>query len=235
MAPESTMSTTESASDTTTVRPRELERERFLLARRPGSPAMRSSSGFLGVVPVVCAFSIARSACLESLTSCCWRMASMAETLPARHAGAQALASSTRKDAAAMPATTAGLITRGMPWAVPESELRSIASNARAELLSMAATPASPAASPTGMPTRPMAAASRSTVLLSWRLDAPSEESRPNWRVRSATEIEKELPIIPMAATTMTPPITATMPRSDSMVALSSLAIPWRESRRPWR
>jgi hypothetical protein len=51
MAPESTMSTTESASDTTTVRPRELERERFLLARRPGSPAMRSSSGALRRLP----------------------------------------------------------------------------------------------------------------------------------------------------------------------------------------
>ena len=221
MAPESTMSTTESASDTTTVRPRELERERFLLARRPGSPAMRSSSRFLGAMPVAWAFSIARSACLESLTSCCWRMASIAETLLARHAGAQALARSTRKDVTAMPATTAGLITRGIPCAVPESELLSSASNARAELLSIAATPASPAASPTGMPTRPIATASMSTVLLSWRFDAPSEESRPNWRVRSATEIEKELPIIPMAATTMTPPTTATIPRSDTMVVLS--------------
>ena len=66
---------------------------------------------------------------------------------------------------------------------------------------------------PSGMPTAPRTAASTSTVCLSWRLDAPSEESRPNCRVRSETEMVKALVIrLTAAATTTAASVAANMP-----------------------
>ena len=55
--------------------------------------------------------------------------------------------------------------------------------------------PAMPERTPSGIPMADSTAASYSTQWVSCRRVAPTEESRPNWRVRSETEMENALQI----------------------------------------
>ena len=91
-------------------------------------------------------------------------------------------------DSAAEMASDAGSTANARPSSTPSS-----AENPAPVSCSTAAVPPMPKRIPQGMPTAPSINASTSTDRRSWRLEAPSDASSPNWRVRSATEIENEL------------------------------------------
>ena len=184
--PVATMSTTLTASDATTVRPREAERERLRCATKPGTPKSFPAAPILTWVPAGAA--ALRRARFERRTSWVWRMASTADTRAARRAGTQALATSVASESAAAAASTAASTCTGTPPPVPTSEVNASCDRANAPTV-----PATPSTSPSGTPTAPSTSASASTVRRSCRLDAPSEAKSPNCRVRSATEMAKAL------------------------------------------
>ena len=141
-------------------------------------------------------------------------MASTAETRLARRAGAKALASSVTAESPTASARSAGATTR-----LTEVVSRSIAVQPSAVTAKATAAPPTPSASPSGMPTSPRTPASARTVLLSWRRDAPRDESRPNWRVRSEMEMVKAPDMSETAATMITTASTAAICASESMMA----------------
>ena len=115
-------------------------------------------------------------------------MASTADTRPARNAGIHALTRSVTSESTAETISDTGSTAKESPSPTPSS-----AENPAPVSPSTAAVPPMPSSIPHGMPTAPSSSASTSTDRRSWRLEAPSDASSPNWRVRSATEIENEL------------------------------------------
>ena len=111
--PVATMRTTLTASDATTVRPRDAERERLRCATNPGRPKSLPCQPSLTDVPSPA--EARRAARLESRTSCVCRMASTADTRLARRAGAHALATSVASESAAAAASTSESTRTGTP------------------------------------------------------------------------------------------------------------------------
>ena len=136
-------------------------------------------------------------------------MASTAETRPARRAGTAALTSSVAEARSTVSQRHHGRTTSVTAVSVPTMRAQPVPVTAKA-----AAAPAIPSATPSGMPTSPNAHDCTRTAPLSWRREAPSEESRPNWRVRSETEMVKAFEMRLTAATTITvASVAANMPR----------------------
>lgn len=117
----------------------------------------------------------------------------MAETRLARHAGTVALTSTVRRASSADSAIASGSTVMAVrPVSAKTSWSMSIPMPSPA-MLNTTKVPASPIARPAGMPMAASMRASAYTLRRSWRLLAPREESRPNWRVRSDTAMANEL------------------------------------------
>ena len=98
-----------------------------------------------------------------------------------------------------------------MPSTLPES-----APSTRVE-------PTTPTTRPQGMPMAAITPASQNTMERICRRLAPMEESRPNWRVRSATEMAKALKMSETDAMTTTAQMTPAITKSVSQMARSEV------------
>ena len=192
--PVATSRSTLTASDATATRPFDPLRERLRFAMNPGVP--KSAVRIFG--PAAAApralraeRPIARRARRVSFTSCVWRMASVAATRPARSAGIHALTKIVTRESATESAMNAGFtLMDGSSIALSAPTSAAQPSPVSANTTAVPAIPSTP---PTGMPATASIPASASTLRRSCRLDAPSEDNSPNWRVRSDTEIANAL------------------------------------------
>ncbi len=120
-------------------------------------------------------------------------MASTAEMRLARQAGSVALMKTVMMASIADRASTAGLMAIVLkPVFANASWSMSIPTPSPAKA-NTAKVPARPTRRPMGIPMIASMLASAYTVRRSCRLLAPSEESKPNWRVRSETAMANEL------------------------------------------
>ena len=193
------MSATDTAREATATRPFALARVRLRCARRPGTPAARKRRlskmrpKDVPRAPARRPFRISRRSRRDRRTSRLPRMASTAEMRLARHAGIVALMKTVMTASKADRASTAGLMAIVLkPVFANASWSMSIPMPSPAKV-NTAKVPARPTKRPMGIPMAASMLASAYTVRRSCRLLAPSEESKPNWRVRSETAMANEL------------------------------------------
>ena len=163
--------------DSTVERARFLLRRKFLAAIMPSKP---NSFFVSGEVRTFFAFIVTSLVC---------RIESMGETFSALRAGIHAAISVVARHIAAAAASAPALSTRRMDTPSAEAS-RAKTPRRRYRVIPM---PAQPTTRPTRMPMLPSRRASYSTQDRICFFVAPTDFSRPNWRVLSLTEMEKEL------------------------------------------
>ena len=129
---------------------------------------------------------------LRIFTSWVWRMASIGDSRTARRAGIQAEITAVIRPMPAAASSAHRFSTNRISTAPPLSPPGRKPKLPRRQYRVMPM-PRQPTSSPSGIPTAHSTSASYRTLPRICFFVAPTDFRMPNWRVRSATEMEKEL------------------------------------------